>query len=220
MPQTSSVPVNGPQQDERMQQHLQQKAPGVHATQPGSRDGDLCRMTLQNIKQEPREVQCDGKSAAEALPGAIKREAVGELINCGFTNAENLGGDQAAQARSETGQQLLQKLLRTKNLQLAAQRPTEGIHNEINGHINNKLAMLEQKLQGTPRNMEDLQSITKKAPMAKAKRTNKPTGERGPNARKKNKKEEVGKSAEALMKQLKQVCRIDGNDFLTSLELV
>lgn len=154
MPQTSSLSVNGPQQDERMQQHLQQKAPGVHATQPGSRDGDLCRVTLQNIKLEPREVQCDGKSAAEALPGAVKREAGGELINCGFTSAENLGGDPATQARSETGQQLLQKLLRTKNLQLAAQRPTEGIHNEINGHINNKLAMLEQKLQGTPRNME------------------------------------------------------------------
>jgi len=55
--------------------------------------------------------------------------------------------------------------------------------------------------------------------MAKAKRTNKPPGERGPNARKKNKKEDVGKSAEALMKQLKQVCRIDRNDFLTSLAL-
>ena len=52
---------------------------------------------------------------------------------------------------------------------------------------------------------QDLQSITKKTPLAKAKRTNKPGGERGPNPRKKNKKEDVGKSAEALMKQLKQV---------------
>ncbi|KAG8002686.1 Histone-lysine N-methyltransferase 2D [Nibea albiflora] len=64
--------------------------------------------------------------------------------------------------------------------------------------------MLEQKLQGTPRNMEDLQSITKRAPVQKPKRTNKATGDRGPNARKKNKKEEAGKSAEALIKQLKQ----------------
>jgi histone-lysine N-methyltransferase MLL2 len=111
-------------------------------------------MTLQNIKQEPGETQCDSGSPAGAHPGAIKRE---ELMNCGhpsgFINAENMGGDPGTLGRSETGQQLLQKLLRTKN-HLAAQRPSEGIHNEINGHINSKLAMLEQKLQGTPRNME------------------------------------------------------------------
>lgn len=53
--------------------------------------------------------------------------------------------------------------------------------------------------------LQDLQSITKRAPVQKQKRTNKATGDRGPNARKKNKKEEVGKSAEALIKQLKQV---------------
>lgn len=114
-------------------------------------------MTLQNIKQEPREVQCDG--VPEAHPGAIKREATVEAVssgnNTGFINAGNMSGDPGTQGpRSETGQQLLQKLLRTKNLQLGAQRPSEGIHNEINGHINSKLAMLEQKLQGTPRNME------------------------------------------------------------------
>ncbi|TNN82463.1 Histone-lysine N-methyltransferase 2D [Liparis tanakae] len=50
----------------------------------------------------------------------------------------------------------------------------------------------------------DLQSITKRAPAQKPKRTNKAPGDRGPNARKKNKKDDVGKSAEALMKQLKQ----------------
>ena len=53
--------------------------------------------------------------------------------------------------------------------------------------------------------LQDLQSITKKAPVQKPKRTTKAPGDRGPNARKKNKKEEVGKSAEALIKQLKQV---------------
>lgn len=52
---------------------------------------------------------------------------------------------------------------------------------------------------------QDLQSISKRAPPQKPKRTNKAPGDRGPNARKKNKKEEVGKSAEALIKQLKQV---------------
>ncbi|KAG5838205.1 hypothetical protein ANANG_G00221310 [Anguilla anguilla] len=103
----------------------------------------------------------------------------------------------------ETGQQLLQKLLRTKNLQLAAQRPSDGVHSEINGHINSKLALLEQKLQGTPRNMEDLQSITKKPPVVKAKRAPK-VGGGVSNSRKKGKKEEPGKSTEALMKQLKQ----------------
>lgn len=55
--------------------------------------------------------------------------------------------------------------------------------------------------------LQDLQSITKRGPVQKPKRTIKATGERGPNARKKNKKEEVGKSTETLIKQLKQVKR-------------
>ncbi|XP_068589687.1 histone-lysine N-methyltransferase 2D isoform X4 [Cebidichthys violaceus] len=201
----ASVIPNGPQKGVNVQQQVIENH-GPH-TQHGPRVGELCKMTLQNIKQEPREVQCDG--APEAHPGAIKREATGEAVTSGnntsFISAGNMSGDPGTQGpRSETGQQLLQKLLRTKNLQLGAQRPSEGIHNEINGHINSKLAMLEQKLQGTPRNMEDLQSITKRSPAQKPKRTNKATGDRGPNARKKNKKEEVGKSAEALIKQLKQ----------------
>ncbi|XP_035512783.1 histone-lysine N-methyltransferase 2D isoform X2 [Morone saxatilis] len=206
--QTASVTPNGPQKGMNVQQQSQQVTES-HAphTQHSSRVGELCKITLQNIKQEPREVQCDG--ATEPHPGAVKREATGEMVTSGnntsFINAGSVAGDPGTQGpRSETGQQLLQKLLRTKNLQLGAQRPSEGIHNEINGHINTKLAMLEQKLQGTPRNMEDLQSITKRAPVQKPKRTNKATGDRGPNARKKNKKEEVGKSAEALIKQLKQ----------------
>ncbi|CAJ1085207.1 LOW QUALITY PROTEIN: histone-lysine N-methyltransferase 2D [Xyrichtys novacula] len=199
---------NGPQKDIGVSQQPQQVTnSSVSDTHQGSGGGELCRTTLQNIKQEPREVQCDG--VAEAHPGTIKREAVSETVasgnNTGFIHSGNMaGGPESPGPRSETGQQLLQKLLRTKNLQLGAQRPSEGIHNEINGHINSKLAMLEQKLQGTPRNMEDLQSITKKPPAQKPKRTNKAAGDRGPNARKKNKKEEVGKSAEALIKQLKQ----------------
>ncbi|XP_055014781.1 histone-lysine N-methyltransferase 2D-like [Boleophthalmus pectinirostris] len=119
-----------------------------------------------------------------------------------YSTPDNMAIDPRLQDnRPETGQQLLQKLLRTKN-QLGAQRTPDGIHNEINGHINNKLAMLEQKLQGTPQNMEDLQSLTKRPPLPKPKRTNKVTS--GPNARKKTKKDELGKSPEALMKQLKQ----------------
>ncbi|KAM9855227.1 histone-lysine N-methyltransferase 2D [Aulostomus maculatus] len=202
---TTPVIPNGPQKGINNQQQSQQIAESqVTHTQHGTKDGVLCKMTLHNIKQEPREVQCDG--VGEPHSRAIKREATGDVLTSGnnssFINAEDVSGSQGA--RSETGQQLLQKLLRTKNLQLGAQRPSEGIHNEINGHINSKLAMLEQKLQGTPQNMEDLQSITKRAPVQKQKRTNKAAGDRGPNSRKKNKKEEVGKSAEALIKQLKQ----------------
>ncbi|KAM7404718.1 hypothetical protein PAMP_012040 [Pampus punctatissimus] len=206
--QIASVIPNGPQKGLNVQQQSHQVTDShVLHTQHGSREGDLCKLTLQNIKQEPREFQCDG--AGEAHTGAIKREVTGDMVTSGnntcFINAGNMAGDPGTQGtRSETGQQLLQKLLRTKNLQLGAQRPSEGIHNEINGHINSKLAMLEQKLQGTPRNMEDLQSITKRPPVQKPKRSNKAAGDRGPNSRKKTKKEEVGKSAEALLKQLKQ----------------
>ncbi|XP_068610398.1 histone-lysine N-methyltransferase 2D [Brachionichthys hirsutus] len=196
---------NGPQKGTNVLQPVTES----HAThaQHSSRVADLCKINLQNIKQEPGEVQCD--RAAEAHQGCIKRETTGVLVtsgnNAGGINAGIVSGDGETQSpRTETGQQLLQKLLRTKNLQLAAQRPSEGIHNEINGHINTKLAMLEQKLQGTPRNMEDLQSITKRAPVQKPKRPNKAPGDRGPNARKKNKKDDVGKGAEALIKQLKQ----------------
>lgn len=149
----SSVP-NGPQKVMNVQ--LQDPTQShVSHTLRDSREGELYKMTLQNIKQEPREVQCDGTT--ETHPAGIKREAPGETVttgnNSGSLDAGNMDGDPGTQCpRSETGQQLLQKLLRTKNLQL--QRPSEGIHNEINGHINSKLAMLEQKLQGTPRNME------------------------------------------------------------------
>nr|XP_046251817.1 histone-lysine N-methyltransferase 2D isoform X2 [Scatophagus argus] len=204
--QTTLVIPNGPQKGMNVLQQSQQVTEShVPHAQHGSRVGELSKITLRNIKQEPGEVQCDG--AAEAHPGAVKRETTGDAVSSGNNTcfAGNMAGDPGTQGtRPETGQQLLQKLLRTKNLQLGAQRPSEGIHNEINGHINTKLAMLEQKLQGTPRNMEDLQSITKRAPVQKPKRTNKAAGDRGPNARKKNKKEEVGKSAEALIKQLKQ----------------
>lgn len=109
----------------------------------------LSAVTLQNIKQEPREEQCAAGGGDEAQHGAVKREAGGEPT----APPGNAGGSPHG-PRAETGQQLLQKLLRTKNLQLAGQRPSEGVHSEINGHINSKLALLEQKLQGTPRNME------------------------------------------------------------------
>lgn len=156
--QTASVIPNGPQKGISAMQQSQQvtESHGPHA-QHVSKVGELCKVTLQNIKQEPGEVQCDG--AAEAHPGPVKQETTGEVVTSGnnssMINEGNAAGDPGNQGlRSETGQQLLQKLLRTKNLQLGAQRPSDGIHSEINGHINSKLAMLEQKLQGTPQNME------------------------------------------------------------------
>lgn len=149
--QTLSVTPNGPQKGVNVQQEIKNIAESkVHMQQ-----GELFKV-VQNIKQEPKEVQCD--SASETNPGTIKREMC-EMVTSGcnssFPTAGNISRDPEPHGpRSETGQQLLQKLLKTKNIQLNAQRPSEGIHNEINGHINSKLAMLEQKLQGTPRNME------------------------------------------------------------------
>lgn len=155
--QTALGIPNGPQKSINIKQQTQQVSEvlGPHA-QHGSSGENPRRFSLQNIKQEPREVHCDGAAIANAK--AVKRE-VGEAVtlgnNTGFINEGNISGDPGNQGpRSETGQQLLQKLLKTKNLQLGAQRPADGIHNEINGHINTKLAMLEQKLQGTPQNME------------------------------------------------------------------
>lgn len=161
---TIVIPRNGP--SPKSVQNLTQPSTSVPVSEAShltsvSSDESLCRITLQNIKQEPREVQCDAGGGGETPSAPIKREITGEtVINSnasGFVNpvSGNPPGDTTSQThRTETGQQLLQKLLRTKNLQLASQRPSDGIHNEINGHINSKLAMLEQKLQGTPRNME------------------------------------------------------------------
>ncbi|XP_060794449.1 histone-lysine N-methyltransferase 2D isoform X5 [Neoarius graeffei] len=200
---TTAIPLNGP--SPKSVSNLSQPS-GSAAVFEGemSNEKDMCKITLQNIKQEPREINCDSGDNGEAASATIKREIISDSLNTGnISGPGNPPGDTMGQIpRTETGQQLLQKLLRTKSLQVPSPRTSDGIHNEINGHINSKLAMLEQKLQETPRNMEDLQSITKRPPVTKAKRTTK-AGERGANARKKNKKDEVGKT-EAIMKQLKQ----------------
>ncbi|KAK3547847.1 hypothetical protein QTP86_031953 [Hemibagrus guttatus] len=199
---SAAIPLNGP--SPKSASNLPQPVSAAVVEGEMSNERDLCKISLQNIKQEPREINCDSRDTGEASSATIKREITGDSLNT--SNISSLGNpldDPMSQnPRTETGQQLLQKLLRTKSLQLPSQRTSDGIHNEINGHINSKLAMLEQKLQETPRNMEDLQSITKRPPVTKAKRPTK-AGERGANARKKNKKDEVGKT-EAIMKQLKQ----------------
>lgn len=143
---TTAIPLNGP--SPKLASNLPQPSVStavVEGETPNERD--LCKIILQNIKQEPREINCDSGASGEASSATIKREITGDT--------GNPPGDTMSQIpRTETGQQLLQKLLRTKSLQLPSQRTSDGIHNEINGHINSKLAMLEQKLQETPRNME------------------------------------------------------------------
>nr|XP_023687945.1 histone-lysine N-methyltransferase 2D-like [Paramormyrops kingsleyae]XP_023687953.1 histone-lysine N-methyltransferase 2D-like [Paramormyrops kingsleyae]XP_023687962.1 histone-lysine N-methyltransferase 2D-like [Paramormyrops kingsleyae] len=190
-----------------------QQPPCVENQTSHQGEESLNKMFLQNIKQEPREVMCDPDARNEACSRVVKKESShGQVVPCpvgsvtgsvysNTTSQEGTAGTPGFQAQQPgTGQHLLQKLLHTKNLQLVAQQPSDNNHSEINGHINSKLAMLEQKLQGTPCNMEDLQSINKKPPATKVKRTSKAV----PSARKKTKKDEVGKSTEALMKQLKQ----------------
>lgn len=160
---SASLTLNGPSPQSAPNPHQTPTAAQVsegHMSQQTPMSNEMCKMTLQNIKQEPREIQCDTGGSVEAHSEGIKREISGETVSATAISNSALGprnqaGDLGSQIqRTETGQQLLQKLLRTKNLQLASQRPSDGIHNEINGHINSKLAMLEQKLQGTPRNME------------------------------------------------------------------
>lgn len=152
---TTVIPLNGP--SPKSASNLPQPSvPAAVVESEVSNERDLCKFTLQNIKQEPREINCDSGESGEASSATIKREISGDSVNTSnISGPGNPPGDSMGQIpRTETGQQLLQKLLRTKSLQLPSQRTSDGIHNEINGHINSKLAMLEQKLQETPRNME------------------------------------------------------------------
>lgn len=152
---TTAIPLNGP--SPKSVSNLSQPS-GSAAVFEGemSNEKDMCKITLQNIKQEPREINCDSGDNGEAASATIKREIISDSLNTGnISGPGNPPGDTMGQIpRTETGQQLLQKLLRTKSLQVPSPRTSDGIHNEINGHINSKLAMLEQKLQETPRNME------------------------------------------------------------------
>ncbi|KAF6119344.1 lysine methyltransferase 2D [Phyllostomus discolor] len=144
-----------------------------------------------SIKQEPREEPC-------ALGAqVVKREANGEPIGApGTSNHLLLAGP-----RSEAGHLLLQKLLRAKNVQLSTGRGPEGLRAEINGHIDSKLAGLEQKLQGTPSNKED--TAARKPMTPKPKRVQK-ASDRLVSSRKKLRKEDGVRASEALLKQLKQ----------------
>lgn len=144
-----------------------QQPPCVENQTSHQGEESLNKMFLQNIKQEPREVKCDPDAGNEACSRVVKEESshgqvgpcpVGSVSGSVYSNTtsqEDTAGTPSFQDQQPgTGQHLLQKLLHTKNLQLAAQQPSDNNHSEINGHINSKLAMLEQKLQGMPCNME------------------------------------------------------------------
>ncbi|KAG8452374.1 hypothetical protein GDO86_004250 [Hymenochirus boettgeri] len=137
---------------------------------------DFCKLP----KQEPTE---SGVLSHQGL----KNEADSEIVPLG--------------AKTEAGHLLLQKLLRAKTVQLASQRSSDSLHADINGHIDSKLSVLEQKLQGGPRNKEDV--FTAKKTLPKSKRPQK-ANEKIPNSRKKIRREDSLKSPDDIMKQLKQ----------------
>ncbi|XP_074835657.1 histone-lysine N-methyltransferase 2D [Carettochelys insculpta] len=147
------------------------------------------------IKQEPKE-----ETAPCVLGGgqAVKHEANGEAAPIPGNNLLT-GSPLLAGTRSEAGHLLLQKLLRAKNVQLASQRSVEGLHAEVNGHMDGQLG---QRLQAVLPGRED-PCASKKPPAPKPKRAQK-SGERVAASRKKLRKEDGLKPSEALMKQLKQ----------------
>lgn len=154
--------------------------------------------TVQESKTAPSDPLENGEGVqVTKLPERSVEESVSgsEDIKC-EANSE----PQNIAAKGEAGHLLLQKLLRAKTVQLASQRSSDGIHVDINGHIDNKLTVLEQKLQTASCIKEDV--CAKKA-VPKPKRTQK-TNERVPNSRKKIRREDSLKSPEAIVKQLKQ----------------
>ncbi|XP_029450516.1 histone-lysine N-methyltransferase 2D isoform X3 [Rhinatrema bivittatum] len=141
----------------------------------------------QENGEQPENFKDHKQDPKESSGQAVKREANGEPLLPG--------------CKSEAGHLLLQKLLRAKNVQLASQHPAEGLHAEVNGHVDSKLSVVEQKLQAMPLNKED--GSCKKPPVSKAKRPQK-AGDRVSNSRKKVRKEEGLKSTDTIVKQLKQ----------------
>ncbi|XP_063282135.1 histone-lysine N-methyltransferase 2D [Pelobates fuscus] len=171
-----SSPKEGKMADHHIEQENQMdtsSAPTAHV-ENGNRTG-----LSMPLKQEFIE---DGMSSIQD----IKNEANGDLATIG--------------AKAEAGHLLLQKLLRAKTVQLASQRCSDGLHTDINGHIDNKLSVLEQKLQTVPRNKEENSS---KKNLPKPKRTQK-ANEKVQNSRKKIRREDSLKSPDAIVKQLKQ----------------
>uniref|UniRef100_A0A673MV53 [histone H3]-lysine(4) N-methyltransferase n=1 Tax=Sinocyclocheilus rhinocerous TaxID=307959 RepID=A0A673MV53_9TELE len=124
---SAPFPLNGPSPQSAQNPHQATTAAQVsdsHMSQPTQL---LSKITLQNIKQEPREVQCDTGGSVEAHSEGIMREISGGAVTAianSVPGSRCQAGDLGSQIqRTETGQQLLQKLLRTKNLQMLQGTP-------------------------------------------------------------------------------------------------
>ncbi|KAM9319960.1 histone-lysine N-methyltransferase 2D [Gastrophryne carolinensis] len=168
----------------------------MNETSEGSRMVVNDQPTNQEMVENSSPENCE-----KIKPILLKEEAMEvEVSGSQDEKCAEKGNLAAAGAKGEAGHLLLQKLLRAKTVQLAAQRSAEGIHTDINGHIDNKLAVLEQKLQAMPVNKDDI-GVKKGIP--KPKRTQK-TNEKVPNSRKKIRREDSLKSPDAIVKQLKQ----------------
>ncbi|KAM5182449.1 histone-lysine N-methyltransferase 2D [Mantella aurantiaca] len=157
--------------------------------------------SMETEDQTKQEIVTNPQSSEKIPPKPPKEESVEESVSVSHDIKCEANCDQSTVGvKGEAGHLLLQKLLRAKTVQLASQRSAESIHTDINGHIDSKLAVLEQKLQAAPRNKDDL--CAKKA-VPKPKRTQK-TNEKVPNSRKKIRREDSLKSPDAIVKQLKQ----------------
>ncbi|XP_063808767.1 histone-lysine N-methyltransferase 2D isoform X2 [Pseudophryne corroboree] len=176
--ETGDPQLNTTSQEDRMEAEDMTRQETVRSPVIPLENGERTQLT-KLLKEE---------SVEESLPGSqdIKCEANGDPLAIG--------------AKGEAGHLLLQKLLRAKTVQLASQRSSDGIHADINGHIDNKLTVLEQKLQTPPRNKDE---ICAKKTVPKPKRTQK-TNEKVPNSRKKIRREDSLKSPGDIVKQLKQ----------------
>ncbi|KAM8974889.1 histone-lysine N-methyltransferase 2D [Pelodytes ibericus] len=171
-------------------------SPNKEGKVPASQIDQNTSMDFSSTSTAPLE-NGDRDELSKPLKQEVMEEGMSGIQD--FKNETN--GDLATiGAKAEAGHLLLQKLLRAKTVQLASQRCADGLHTDINGHIDNKLTVLEQKLQAAPRSKED---IAVKKPLTKPKRTQK-ANEKVPNSRKKIRREDSLKSPDAIVKQLKQ----------------
>ncbi|XP_075055734.1 histone-lysine N-methyltransferase 2D isoform X2 [Mixophyes fleayi] len=176
--ETGDPQLNTISQEERMETEHLTRLETVRSPVSPLENGERTQLTKLLKEESVEESVCSNRD--------IKCEANGDPLTIG--------------AKGEAGHLLLQKLLRAKTVQLASQRSSDSIHTDINGHIDNKLTVLEQKLQAPPRNKDE---ICAKKTVPKPKRTQK-TNEKVPNSRKKIRREDSLKSPGDIVKQLKQ----------------
>uniref|UniRef100_A0A8C1Y9M7 [histone H3]-lysine(4) N-methyltransferase n=1 Tax=Cyprinus carpio TaxID=7962 RepID=A0A8C1Y9M7_CYPCA len=148
---SAPFPLNGPSPQSAQNPHQAITAAQVSDSHMSQATQLPSEITLQNIKQEPREFQCDTGGSVEAHSECIKREISGEAVTAianSIPGSRCQAGDLGSQIqRTETGQQLLQKLLRTKNLQMVRpKKPLDCVHVHVL-----KLQYVGQTLERKPR---------------------------------------------------------------------